>query len=46
VARTRMGLSDERLAQLARASFEGSGAPTALVTGAVARVEEWLATPE
>jgi adenosine deaminase len=42
LARTTLGLSDERLAQLARWSLAGSGAPAELVTDGVARIEEWL----
>jgi adenosine deaminase len=42
LARTTLGLSDERLAQLAQWSLVGSGAPAELVTDGVARIEEWL----
>jgi adenosine deaminase len=42
LARTTMGLSDERLAQLARSSLVGSGAPPELVDDGVERIEEWL----
>jgi adenosine deaminase len=42
LVRNTMGLPDERLAQLARSSIVGSGAPKALVTEAVENVEEWL----
>jgi adenosine deaminase len=37
-----MGLSDEQLAQLARSSLVGSGAPRELMAEAVDQVEEWL----
>ena len=40
-----MGLSDERLAQLAHSSLVGSGAPADLVADGVELVEEWLTTP-
>ncbi|HEY4420704.1 MAG TPA: adenosine deaminase, partial [Pseudonocardia sp.] len=42
LARTTMGLSDERLAQLARSSLVGSGAPPELVDDGVEHIEEWL----
>jgi adenosine deaminase len=42
LARTTMGLSDERLAQLARSSLVGSGAPPEFVDDGVERIEEWL----
>ncbi|NMH77614.1 adenosine deaminase [Pseudonocardia xinjiangensis] len=45
LARDTMGLSDERLAQLAHSSLVGSGAPAELVSDGVERVEEWLTTP-
>jgi len=45
LARDGMGLSDEQLAQLARSSLVGSGAPCELVAEAVEHVEEWLTRP-
>jgi adenosine deaminase len=42
LARDTMGLSDEQLAQLARSSLVGSGAPRQLIADAVDHVEEWL----
>ena len=45
LVRGTMGLPDERLAQLARSSIVGSGAPQELVCDAVEHVEDWLTTP-
>ncbi len=45
LVRDTMGLPDERLAQLARSSIVGSGAPPELVRDAVEHVEDWLTTP-
>jgi adenosine deaminase len=42
LVRDTMGLPDERLAQLARSSLVGSGAPEHLVSEAVEHVEDWL----
>jgi adenosine deaminase len=42
LVRDTMGLSDEQLAQLARSSLVGSGAPRQLIADAVDHVEEWL----
>jgi adenosine deaminase len=42
LVRDALGLSDEQLAQLARSSLVGSGAPRQLITDAVDHVEEWL----
>lgn len=42
LARTTMGLSDERLAQLARSSLVGSGAPREFVEDAAEGIDEWL----
>ncbi|WP_432522674.1 adenosine deaminase [Kineococcus sp. SYSU DK006] len=44
-ARTALGLADEQLADVARASLEGSAAPAAFVAEQVARVDAWLAAP-
>ncbi|MEN3267855.1 MAG: adenosine deaminase [Pseudonocardia sp.] len=44
LVRNTMGLSDERLAQLARSSLVGSGAPVELVSDGVQLIEEWLTT--
>ena len=44
LVRDTMGLSDEQLAQLARSSLVGSGAPPELMAEAVDHVEEWLTT--
>ena len=43
VARTDLGLSDERLAFVARCSIESSAAPEALTSVALADIDEWLA---
>ncbi len=42
LVRESMGLADEQLAQLARSSLVGSGAPRDLLDDAVDQVEEWL----
>jgi adenosine deaminase len=42
LVRDTMGLSDEQLAQLARSSLVGSGAPRQLIADAVDHVVEWL----
>jgi adenosine deaminase len=42
LVRDTMGLSDEQLAQLARSSLVGSGAPRELMAESVDGVEEWL----
>jgi adenosine deaminase len=42
LVRDTLGLPDERLAQLARSSIVGSGAPRELMTEAVEDVEAWL----
>jgi adenosine deaminase len=44
VARTEMGLDDEALAGVARASIVGSGAPDAVKATATASIDQWLAT--
>ena len=44
LVRDTMGLADEQLAQLARSSLVGSGAPCELIAEAVDHVEEWLTT--
>jgi adenosine deaminase len=44
LARTTMGLDDDALATIARASIEGSGAPAALKVSATQAIDEWLAT--
>lgn len=43
VARHRLGLADERLADCARTSLRASGAPADLVARALAGVDAWLA---
>jgi adenosine deaminase len=45
LARNEMGLDDDALASIARASIDGSGAPDALKTSARRSIDEWLATP-
>jgi adenosine deaminase len=45
LSRTRLGLSDEQLAVVARASIDASGAPAALKASARAGLDAWLATP-
>jgi adenosine deaminase len=42
LVRDAMGLSDEQLAQLARSSLVGSGAPPELIADAADQVEDWL----
>jgi adenosine deaminase len=42
LVRDTMGLSDEQLAQLARSSLVGSGAPPELIADAADQVEDWL----
>ncbi|MFF0160522.1 adenosine deaminase [Streptomyces sp. NPDC005263] len=44
-ARTVFALTDPQLAAIARTSVEASGAPHALVEGAVTLIGEWLDTP-
>jgi adenosine deaminase len=44
LARTEMGLDDEALATIARASVEGAGAPEALKASAQLAIDDWLAT--
>jgi adenosine deaminase len=44
LARTGMGLDDDTLATIARASIDGSGAPDALKAAASQAIDEWLAT--
>jgi adenosine deaminase len=43
LCRSRLGLSDEQLAGIARASIGASGAPAALKTSAGAGIDAWLA---
>ena len=45
LCRGRMGLSDEQLAAVARASIDSSGAPAELKTSAGAAIDSWLAAP-
>jgi adenosine deaminase len=45
LARTEMGLDDETLANVARASITGSGAPDALSATALRSIDDWLASP-
>jgi adenosine deaminase len=45
LSRTRLGLSDEQLAVVARASIDAGGAPAALKASARAGIDAWLATP-
>lgn len=44
LARTEMGLDDDALASVARASITGSGAPDDLAAQAVRAIDRWLAT--
>jgi adenosine deaminase len=44
LVRAEMGLDDDALAAIARASIDGSGAPEALKATARASIDEWLAT--
>jgi adenosine deaminase len=43
LARTEMGLDDDALASVARASISGSGAPGELKVSALGSIDEWLA---
>ncbi|HEX7131366.1 MAG TPA: hypothetical protein VF228_02260, partial [Iamia sp.] len=45
LARTGMGLDDDALAAVARASITHSGAPDACKTTALAQIDAWLADP-
>jgi len=45
ICRSRLGLSDEQLASIARWSIQSSGAPDALKASATAGVDAWLAAP-
>jgi len=45
VARDQLGLSDEDLAGIARASIDASGAPADVKASANAGIDAWLATP-
>ncbi|MFG3258913.1 adenosine deaminase [Streptomyces sp. NPDC048172] len=45
LARSVLGLSDERLAALAAVSIESSAAPAALKTTALGRIDAWLRAP-
>jgi len=45
-ARNEMGLDDDALAAVARASITGSGAPDALKATALRSIEDWLATDD
>ena len=45
LARSRLGLSDEQLADIARASIDASGAPDALKASARTGIDAWLAAP-
>jgi adenosine deaminase len=44
LARTEMGLDDDELANVARASIDGSGAPDELKVSARRAIDDWLAT--
>ena len=44
LARSEMGLDDDALASVARASITGSGAPDALKASALRSIDDWLAT--
>jgi adenosine deaminase len=44
LARTEMGLDDDALASVARASISGSGAPDELKATALRSIDDWLAT--
>ncbi|WP_432506134.1 adenosine deaminase [Kineococcus arenarius] len=44
-ARTALALSDEQLADVARASLEGAAAPAGFAAAHLARVDAWLAAP-
>jgi adenosine deaminase len=43
-ARTEMGLDDDALAAIARASIDGSGAPDELKASARRAIDDWLAS--
>ncbi|HVU74403.1 MAG TPA: adenosine deaminase [Mycobacteriales bacterium] len=45
LCRTALELSDDHLAQAARASLHGSGAPRELVTTGLNRIDDWLTLP-
>jgi adenosine deaminase len=45
LSRDKLGLSDEQLASVARASIDASGAPTALKASAGAAIDTWLSRP-
>ncbi|MCM2423791.1 adenosine deaminase [Streptomyces sp. RKAG293] len=45
-ARTAFALTDPQIAAIAHTSVESSGAPRAMVEDAVARIGEWLDTPD
>lgn len=45
-ARTAFALTDPQIAAIARTSVESSGAQRAMVEDAVARIDDWLATPD
>ena len=45
LCRTRLGLSDETLAGIARTSIDASGAPDTLKASAGAAIDAWLAAP-
>jgi adenosine deaminase len=44
LARHRLGLTDDRLADIARASLTASGAPSSLVQRGLRKIDEWLNT--
>ena len=44
LARTEMGLDDDALASVARASISGSGAPAGLKASALRSIDDWLAS--
>jgi adenosine deaminase len=43
-ARERLGLSDDQLADLARASLNASAAPPGIVRNGIRKIDEWLVT--
>jgi adenosine deaminase len=45
LSRDKLGLSDEQLASVARASIDASGAPTALKASAGVAIDTWLSRP-
>ncbi len=45
LSRDKLGLSDEQLAGVARASIEASGAPGSLKASAAANIDAWLSLP-